>query len=455
MSAARRSSAAASVADDAALLAPLLEELARRGPSVVVPGLERVTTALDVMGDPHLAQPAVHVAGTNGKTSTVRMVDALLRGTGLRTGTYTSPHLQSLTERYLVDGEPIAAERLAAAFHDTEVALAAVDARAEHPVTHFELLTLLAFAAFSDVPVDVAVLEVGMGGRLDATNVVAAPVAVVTPVALDHPELGADVATVAGEKAAIIHQQATAVLAAQEPAAADVLLRRCADVGARPVREGVDFGVVERLPGVGGQQLALGGLGVTYNDVLLPLLGAYQAQNAACAVAAVESFLGGRALDPEVVREALATVTSPGRMEVVRRGPAVVLDVAHNPAGMRATVDAVQEAFAFDRSVGVLGVLADKDVEGVVAVLGEVVDLLVVTEPAGGRALPAEELGEVAADLLGEDRVVVVPRVADALDTALALAEEDVAGPGAGVLVTGSVVTVGEARSLLVPRPPG
>ena len=434
---------------DEAVLAPLLAELARRRPARVVPGLERITAVLDVLGDPHRAAPSVHVAGTNGKTSTARMVEALLRAHGLRTGLYTSPHLVSVAERVVLDGEPAAPGVVAAAWADVEVAVRTVDRAAGQDVTFFELLTALAFAAFADAPVDVQVLEVGMGGSWDATNVVEAPVVVVTPVALDHPELGADLATVAGEKAGVVHAGASAVLAAQEPAAAAVLTARCAEVGARPLREGVEFAVTGRVPGVGGQQLEVAGLGRTYGELLLPLLGAHQASNAACAVVAVEAFLGGRALDDEVVREGLGGVTSPGRLEVVRRSPAVLLDAAHNVAGARALAEAVAESFRFDRLVGLVGVLGDKDAEGILEELAPLLDLVVVTASGSGRAMPAAELGDVAVGVLGPDRVVVVPRLADALAEALALAEDGVPGPGAGLLVTGSVVTVGEVRALL------
>ena len=324
------------------------------------------------------------------------------------------------------------------------------------PVTYFELLTALAFAAFADAPVEAQVVEVGMGGSWDATNVLAARVAVVLPVALEHPELGDDVVDVAGEKAGIIHRGATAVLSTQEPEVAQVLLDRCADVGARPLREGVEFGLEARRPGVGLQLVDLrGSTGVLYDGVPLPLLGAHQARNAASALAAAESFLAaGESTEPlelDLVREAFASTASPGRLEVVRGSPTVVVDAAHNPAGARATAAAVAESFAFERLVGVVGVLGDKDVEGLLEALEPVLDAVVATRPDSPRALDADEVADVAAGLYGDARVVgAADDVATALELAVTDAEQGAPSGGAGVLVVGSVVLAGQARALLV-----
>jgi dihydrofolate synthase/folylpolyglutamate synthase len=318
----------------------------------------------------------------------------------------------------------------------------------------------MAYAAFADAPVEVAVVEVGMGGSWDATNVVDADVAVVTPIAVDHAKyLGATAAEIAVEKAGIIKDGATAVVAQQAPDVAEVLLRRAAEVGATVVREGLDFGVVSRVPAVGGQSLTLQGLRGRYDDLFLPLYGAHQAQNAAVALAAVEAFVGGQEpLGDDVVRGALAAVTSPGRLEVVRRSPTIVLDAAHNPAGAEATAAALEDSFRFDPLVGVVSVMADKDAEGLLAAFEPHLAHLVCTQNSTDRALPAEQLAEAARGIFGEDRVTVARRLSDAIDQAAALAEAgeafgDPLGAGA-VLVTGSVVTVGEARSLLV-RPAG
>jgi dihydrofolate synthase/folylpolyglutamate synthase len=339
-------------------------------------------------------------------------------------------------------------------------------------MSFFEVLTGMAFAAFADAPVDVAILEVGMGGTWDATNVADGAVAVITPVAIDHTNyLGDTVAAIAAEKAGIIKPGATAVLARQPADAAEVLLRRAADVGAAVVREGLEFAVEDRELAVGGQLLALRGLGGEYTEVMLPVFGAHQAENAACALAAVEALTGilpGGApggpdglpgvpapgagqLDGELVRQALRAVTTPGRLEVVRRSPVVIVDSAHNPAGMAVSLAAVTEAFAFDTLIAVLAVSADKDVAGICGEMEPVVARLVVTRNSSHRSMPAAALADVAGGVFGPDRVRVAPRLDEAIDTAIALADEAAGdSPGsAGVLVTGSVVTAGEARLLL------
>jgi dihydrofolate synthase/folylpolyglutamate synthase len=312
------------------------------------------------------------------------------------------------------------------------------------------VLVAMAYTAFADAPVGAAVVEVGLGGEWDATNVADGQVAVVTPIAVDHAAyLGNDAGTIAAEKAGIIKPGAVAVLAQQEVEPAEVLIRRAAEVGATVAREGLEFGVLHREVALGGQQLALRGLGGDYDEVYLPLFGAHQAQNAACALAAVEAFLGGRDLDRDVVREGFARVTSPGRLEIVRTSPTVVLDAAHNPAGAEATASAISEGFSFSRLVGVVAVMADKDVVGILEAFEPLLSEIVVTQNSSHRCMPATELGEIAEDVYGLDRVHVVPSLPDALETAVALAESSGELSGAGVLVTGSVVTVGDARRLL------
>lgn len=425
--------------------------LADRHPHVMIPDLSRMADLVDLLGSPQRSYPSVHLTGTNGKTSTARMVDALLRVHGLRTGRYTSPHLESFTERICLDGTPIRPERLAEVWDELEPYVQLVDARHDERMTFFEVGTALAFAAFADAPVDVAVIEVGLGGTWDATNVLDASVAVVTTVDLDHTDmLGDDVGQIAAEKAGIIHAGAIAVIAAQQPEAALALYERARDVGARIVQEGVDLAVAERRVAVGGQVVSLQTAAGTYSDVLLPLFGAHQARNALLAVAAVEAFLGGRALDADVVREGFAHVDSPGRLEVVRTSPTILLDGAHNPAGARALALALGEAFDFRRLVAVVGVLADKDAVGLLSALAPVVDHVVATAPASPRALPAEDLAAIAVDLLGTDAVSVAETLPDALDAAVAVADSDATElGGVGVVVTGSLVTVGEARGLL------
>jgi dihydrofolate synthase/folylpolyglutamate synthase len=435
-----------------------MEALAGRWPSEdkMQPDLERIALLMDMLGSPQKAYPVIHISGTNGKTSTARIADSLLRSFGLRVGRYTSPHLESVTERITIDGVPLTEEQFAAAYDDIAPYIELVDSRMPVPMTFFEVLTAMAYAAFADAPVDVAVVEVGLGGSWDATNVVEAATCIVTPIGLDHvPMLGTTVAEVAAEKAGIIHQGATVILAAQQPEAAEVLLRRCVEVGATVAREGLEFGVVERHTAVGGQLVTLQGLAGTYDEMFLPLFGEHQAANAAAALAAVEAFLGGgesRQIDPEAVREGLADARSPGRLEVVRTSPTVVLDAGHNPHGMAATVRALADAFSFTKLVGVVAVLADKDVRGMLEVLEPALSSIVVTTNASPRALPVDDLFALAVDVFGEDRVSAEDRLDDALDTAVQLAEDEVEYGGAGVLVTGSVVTVGEARILLRAR---
>jgi dihydrofolate synthase/folylpolyglutamate synthase len=439
--------------DWTAELARVEAALAARQPTRMVPDLDRITDLVDLLGSPQRSYPAIHLTGTNGKTSTARMIDALLRSFGLRPGGHTSPHLESVTERICLDGAPVTAEQFVRAYAEVAPFLSLVDARHPDPVTYFEVLTAMAFAAFADAPVDVAVLEVGLGGTWDATNVVRAQVAVLTPIALDHTALlGDTVGAIATEKAGIVHAGALVVTSQQPLEAAEVLLRRVADVGATVAREGLEFGVASRSVAVGGQMVSLQGLGGSYPEIFLPLHGTHMAANAACALAAVEAFLGGGrgALDVEAVRAGFAAVTSPGRLETVRTSPTVVLDAAHNPAGAAALATALEDAFTFDRLVGVVGMLADKDVGGVLEALEPVLHTVVLTAPDSPRAMSADELAAVAVGIFGADRVLVEPRLDDALETAVHIAEDDDAAlGGAGVLVTGSVITVGAARTLL------
>ena len=428
----------------------------RRGEGHIHPTNDRMRALVELLGDPQRNYRAIHLTGTNGKTSTARMVDELLREFGLRTGRYTSPHLTSVTERVVIDGAPVSDRTFVEGYREIEPYLSVVDDRFETPLSFFEIVTALAFSIFADAPVDVAVVEVGLGGTWDNTNVVDGEVAVVTPIGLDHTQyLGDTVVRIAAEKAGIIKAGAVAVLAAQPAEAAAELLRRATDVQATVAREGLEFGVVERRIAVGGQFLTLQGLGGIYEELFLPLHGAFQAQNAVCALAAVEAFFGADAnsgaLDVETVRAAFAAVRSPGRLEPIRSAPTILLDAAHNPAGLTASLEAVAEAFQFRRLITVLGVMADKDATGMLELLEPAVDELVVTQNSSARGLSADELGAAAVPIFGADRVTVEPRLDDAIEVAVRLAEDtgDDVLSGTGVLVTGSVVTVGEARTLL------
>ncbi|OLL73298.1 Dihydrofolate synthase, Folylpolyglutamate synthase [Pseudonocardia sp. Ae168_Ps1] len=436
--------------------------LDRRWPeSVMEPSLERMQTLCDALGEPQRGYPVVHLTGTNGKTSTSRMIDALLTEVGLRTGRYTSPHLQRATERINLDNRPVTPEHYVATYREVEPVVELVDAkRGDAPaLSKFEVLTAMAFASFSDAPVEAAVIEVGLGGRWDATNVADADVAVILPIGVDHAEyLGNDVLDIAREKAGIIKEGSVAVLAAQDKEVAEVLIERCAEVGAQVAREGAEFGVRERELAVGGQRLELQGLSGRYDEIFLPLHGEHQASNAAVALAAAEALVGAgtaQPLDPEAVRAAFASVRSPGRLEPVQGGPdtpTVLLDAAHNPAGATALATALTGEFRFTRLVGVLAVLQGKDARGILEGLEPVLHEVVVTTNSSPRAMDADELGALAAEVFGSDRVSVEPSLQAAVEQAGEIAEE-AGGSGVGVVVTGSVVTAGEVRSLFGREP--
>ncbi|WP_202805870.1 bifunctional folylpolyglutamate synthase/dihydrofolate synthase [Actinopolymorpha alba] len=445
-----RSTEAAYVETERALLGRLPEHKSVEGAS-----LEPIRLLCELLGDPQQAAPVIHLTGTNGKTTTARMIDSLLVAFGLRTGRLTSPHLAEIRERITLSGEPISPERFVEIYSEVMPFVDLADQRLGRPMSFFEVVTGLGFAAFADAPVDVAVLEVGLGGTWDTTNVAAGKVAVVTPIAVDHTKyLGATPVEIAGEKAGIIKPGAIAVIAQQELEVAEVLMRRAAEVGATVAREGLEFGVVDRELAVGGQQLALKGLTGTYDGIYLPLHGVHQAHNAACALAAVEAFLAGgvvegEGLDADLVREGFANVSSPGRLEVVRRSPTVILDAAHNPHGAAAAAAAMTEAFVFEPLIGVVGMMQDKDIEGVLEAFEPVMARIVCTQNSTQRAMPAAELAELAIDVFGEDRVDIAARLDDALDLGVRLADEGSTAMGSGgVLVTGSVITAGEARVL-------
>lgn len=456
-----RPGGSARAAQDAAAaqeLGRVYREILGRAPEHdLVPSLDRIAAVTELLGDPQRSFGVVHVSGTNGKSSTTRIAERLLREHGLRTGRFVSPHLNDVRERICLDGVPLDPARFTEVYGEVLPYVDLVDKRSaesgEPRLTFFEVLVAMAYAAFADAPVDAAVVEVGMGGSWDATNVADGRVAVVTPIAIDHERfLGHDVATIAGEKAGIVKPGATAVIAQQPLEAGEVLVRRAAEVGAMLALEGRDFGVLSRSVAVGGQQLTLQGLGGVYEELFLPLHGVHQAHNAACALAAVEAFLadGGapELLDADVVRAALADVDSPGRLEVVRRGPTVLVDAAHNPAGAAVLADAVEEAFGFEYLVGVVAVLADKDAEGILAALEPVLAEVVVTRTSSPRSLDPGELAVIAEDVFGEDRVRVAQRLDEALDVAIGLAEHG-GRLGGGVLATGSVTMAADVRLLL------
>ena len=429
--------------------------LARAPEHELQPSLDRIRAVMELLGDPQRTFPVVHLTGTNGKSSTTRIIEALLRELGLRTGRFTSPHLHSMRERIALSGKPIDTERFLVAYDEVLPLIELVDNRSAAEggprMTYFEVLVAVAYAAFADAPVDVAVVEVGLGGSWDATNVVDAPVSVILPIDLDHRHfLGETVEQIATEKAGIIKADAITVMAAQpHEDAAEILRERADEVGARLVVAEVDFGVTERDVAIGGQQLSVRGLAGEYPDLFVPLHGAHQAQNVAAAIAAVEAFIGGgeQQLDSEVVRAALAEVASPGRLEIVRRSPTVIVDAAHNPHGALALREALQDSFAFTRTIGLIAILADKDASEMLEILEPAFDEIVVSRTTSPRAMRPEALGELAAGIFGEHRVHVVKDLPDALDRAAALADDG--GVAGGVVATGSVTTAAEVRMLL------
>lgn len=428
--------------------------MVRMPESDVVPTLDRVARCMELLGDPQRTYRVVHLTGTNGKTSTTRMVERILRETGLRTGRFTSPHLHDPLERISIDGAPIDPRHFLEVWDDVAPFIAIVDAESEAaggpPLSYFECIAVLALAAFADAPVDVAVIEVGLGGRWDATNVADGDVAVITPIGLDHERfLGGDVQSIAAEKAGIVKPGARVVVAEQAEEARAVVADAVEAAGARLATAGVDFGVTEHDVAVGGQLVGIRGLAGEYDELVLPLFGQHQAQNLALAVAAVESFLGDgqQPLDPELLREAVAGMTAPGRLEVVRRSPTVVVDSAHNPHGMETLARALEESFTFARLVGLVAVFEDKDAEGMLSALAPAVDHLVVSRNSSPRSMEPEALGRLARELLGDGMVTVVENLPDALELAGSLADEG--GVSGGVIATGSIHTAADVRMLL------
>ena len=437
-------------------LPQLWAELESRWPeSIIDPSLTRIVSVMELLGDPQRAYPVIQVAGTNGKTSTARMIESILRAYGLRTGLFTSPHLVDARERIRLDGEPVTAERLVDTWNDIEPYVRLVDKNSTDaggvPLSYFEVFTSLAYAAFADAPVDVAVIEVGMGGTWDATSVAAASVAVITPIGMDHAEyLGDTIEQIAGEKAGIIAPGCTAVTSCQTDDARPVIVTRASELDVPLKIETEDFGLLSRDVAVGGQLVSMRGLRGDYDEVFVPFFGEHQASNACVALAAVEAFLGSgdEALDVDIVREGFASADSSGRLHAVRLDPTVLVDSAHNPHGARALAAAIHDSFTFDRLIGVVGLLSDKDAHGVLEALEPVLDELIVTTPASPRALPADDLAAVAENYFSGKDVVVEDELLDAVDRAMGIADADGDVGGSGVLVTGSVVLVGDVLRL-------
>ncbi|WP_026460119.1 bifunctional folylpolyglutamate synthase/dihydrofolate synthase [Schaalia suimastitidis] len=451
---------AATHADLVAKVNDIYRNIVARAPEhKVQPSIARVEAVLDILGDPQHTYPSVHITGTNGKTSTARMVDAILSAAGMKVGRFTSPHLSDVRERISLEGEPISHQAFIAAWEDVAPYISMVDQQsAADPsgaqLSFFEVFAVMALAAFADYPVDAAVIEVGMGGKWDATNVIGADVAVITSISRDHEKwLGRDLESIAQEKAGIIKPGQIVVIEKQDEAVLDILRARAQQVDAIVRYEGVDFEVLDRTIGVGGQMMTLRTPAATYEDVFVPLFGAHQARNAAAAIAAAEAFLGGRKLDGKLLEDAMLSVTSPGRLHVIRSSPTIVVDAAHNPGGAAALADALDESFGFARTVGVFSAMADKDVESILAEVEPHFDHLVVTSMDTDRAMTLDELFAIACDVFGEDRVDARADLVEAIDQAVTVAESTTdPTDSAGIVVFGSVVLAGTVIDLIEAR---
>jgi dihydrofolate synthase/folylpolyglutamate synthase len=422
--------------------------LARWPENRIAPTLERIAALVDILGSPQLTYPTIHIGGTNGKTTTARMIDSLLFEMGLRTGRFTSPHLESYLERICINGQPIDAKELIFSFNDVSPYFDLMDSKFDNPISFFEAITALAFAAFAEHPIDVGVIEVGMGGQWDATNVVDADVSVITPIGLDHMEyLGNTITEIAATKAGIIKEQGFVVLAQQTPEAAVELLRRAAEVGADVAREGLEYSIDSRAIAVGGQLISITGLRGHYDDIFLPLHGKHQASNAAAALIAVEAFFGEQDLDIDAVRAGFANVTSPGRCEVIHRDPTIILDAAHNPHGAKAIAETMQTEFTFDDVTGIVALMADKDALGILQALEPVMNQIIVTTNSAERSMNVADLNKLATQVFGADRVFAEDTLQAAIDRATKDAIRPLSDESLAILITGSVVTVGEART--------
>ena len=424
--------------------------LARWPESRIAPSIERIAALVDILGSPQLTYPTIHVGGTNGKTTTSRMIDALLFAHGLRTGRFTSPHLETYLERIAINGQSIDPKELIFSYNDIAAYLDLMDEKFEHPISFFEAITAIAFVAFAEHPIDVGVIEVGMGGQWDATNVVKADVSVIMPIGFDHMEyLGNTLHEIASTKAGIIKENGFIVLAQQEPEAAKELIRKAAEVGADVVREGIEFSVTSRAVAVGGQLLTIQGVNETYEEIFLPLHGRHQASNAAAALVAVEAFFGDQPLDIDAVRSGFASVASPGRCEVVHRDPTIILDAAHNPHGAKALAETLRSEFNFDEIIAVVGVLGDKDAAGIFKELEPIVDHVIVTQSSSERAMASSEVEKIASSIFGVDRVFETQDLFQAIDKAMSDSVRPLSEATVGIVITGSVVTVGQARTYL------
>lgn len=440
-----------STADDQIRLRDIDAALQARWPETrIAPTLARIAALADILGSPQLSYPTIHIAGTNGKTTTSRMIDSLLSHMGLRTGRFTSPHLESFLERIAINGQPIDVKDFIYTYDDVSAYLELMDQKFDTPISFFEAMTAISFVAFAEFPVDIGIFECGMGGEWDATNVIKAGVCVITPIGFDHMDyLGNTLEEIARTKGGIIKPDSMVVLARQEPPAARELLRAAAQAGVEVAREGIEYCLDSRAVAMGGQLITIKGIGATYEDIFLPLHGAHQGANAATALAAVESFFGGHELDPESVRRGFADVRSPGRCEILLRDPTIILDAAHNPHGAAALAQTLESEFSFDEIIGVFAAFADKDVEAILGELEPVLHRLIVTQSSSPRAMLVRELQVIASRIFGADRVQGMDNLESAIKRAITDARAPMKDESIGIVVTGSVVTVGQARAIL------
>jgi dihydrofolate synthase/folylpolyglutamate synthase len=428
----------------------VMAALASRWPeNKINPSLDRIKLLLDYLGNPQEGLKVIHIAGTNGKTSTSRMVERLLRSLDLRTGLYTSPHLIHPRERICIDGESVSENSFEELYKHVEPFLHLVDEKTpESPITFFEALTAMAFVSFADTPVDAVSLEVGMGGKWDATNVLTPLVSVITPIDLDHQEfLGNTIEKIAFEKAGIIKSSVPVIVSQQVKDAAKVILATAIEHNAPIMREGIELDVLERSVGVGGQQLTIANPYGTHADLFLPLFGKHQASNAAVALTAVEAFVD-RQLDNELVQEAFSEFSSPGRLQVLKRNPTIVIDAAHNPAGIRATKQGIEESFKFDNLILILAFMADKDIEEILKELTGFAQVVVLTQTKSARAMSTAALEKQVKNISGfAARIEVSDNSDEALMKSIQIANE--LGNSAGIIALGSVVLAGEIASIL------
>jgi len=440
--------------DDQERIDAIEQALLKRWPETrIAPTLERIAALVDALGSPQLTYPTIHVGGTNGKTTTARMIDSLLFEMGLRTGRFTSPHLESYLERISINGQPIDPKAMIFSYNDIAAYLDFMDSKFDTPISFFEAMTALAFAAFAEHPIDVGVIEVGMGGEWDATNVVDADVSVIMPIDLDHTEyLGSTISEIAKTKAGIIKEGGFVVLAQQQPEAAVELLKKAAEVGADIAREGVEYVIESRAVAVGGQVLTIKTPKDTYEEIFLPLHGKHQASNAAAALVAVEAFFGDQELDYEAVLAGFANVQSPGRCEVLHRDPTIIIDAAHNPHGAKAITETIQNEFTFDEVIGVVATMGDKDVQGALVEFEKVMDSIIVTKNSSSRSMPVAEIEKIARSIFGADRVFAADNLEEAIEKAIKDSVRPLSEDTFGILITGSVVTVGEARTIVRKR---